>query len=98
MSSNLALSIAAALVLCAGVARAEQAPSGAADAAESGIPDSIGYGSRMFSLHSPSNEEIARAERCNPESVDNRDRTPVSSRPLSDADWLALEFGNPDVR
>lgn len=96
MSSKLALSIAAALVLSAGVVRAGPAPSDA-DAAESGIPDSIDYRSRTFSRHSPSNEEINKAETGNPESVDNRDRMPVSARPLSDADWMALELGNPDI-
>lgn len=97
MSSKLALSIAAALALSSGVVRAAPAPS-AADAAESGIPDSIDYRSRMVSPHSPSNEEINKAETCNPESVENRNRMPVSPRPLTDADWMALEFGNPDIR
>jgi hypothetical protein len=98
MFSKLVLSIGAALLLSAGVARAEPAPSGdAVDVTESGIPDSIDYRNRTFAGHSPSNEEIDAAEMGNPDSIDHHDRMPVSSKPISDAEWKALESGNPDA-
>lgn len=98
MLPKLALSIAAAFVLCAGVVRAEPAKSrNAPEAAEAGIPDSVANHARTFSGHSPSNMEINAAETGNPDSVDNRDRMPVSSKPISDSEWVALEFSNPEI-
>jgi hypothetical protein len=96
MFSKLSLSIRAAPLLSAfgGVARAAPVPANSDSAlAESGNPDSTEYSKRMFSPHSPTNDEINAAETGNPCSVDFR----YSNQPSSGSgDLAALETESPD--
>ena len=96
MFSKLTVSIGTALLLVAGVARA--APNDAEfSAAESFVPDSIDYPHRALDGRAPSNEEIEALDSGNPDSVLYRDRMSGQASAVTAADWLALEFGNPDV-
>jgi hypothetical protein len=98
MFSKLSLSIGAVLMLGAGVVRAAPSASDAEIyAAESGNPDSIDYANRMPAAHSPSNEEIEAGESGNPDSVGYGDRMIVPLDQISQADWLSLESGNPEL-
>jgi hypothetical protein len=101
MFSKLSLSISAALLVSAfgGVVRAAAESAGTDIAAgESGNPDSTEYSKRMFSRHSPSNDEINAAETGNPDSVDYREQSLPSTSRTEVSSWQSLEVGNSDFR
>jgi hypothetical protein len=63
-------------------------------AADMGNPDSVDYGNREISNHSPTNDEIDAAEMGNPDSVDYGNREISSHSPTND-EWQALGAENP---
>lgn len=92
MFAKLSFSLGAALMLCAGVARAAPAAAGPdIYAAESENPDSIDYRDRTAPRRSPSTEEIEAAESGNPDSVGYQHPMTVPVHGISQADSPAVE-------
>ena len=96
MFRKLSFSIAAALTLFAGIARA--APDAEFSLAESGIPDSVEFARRMPGTHSPSNEEVEALEALIPDSVQNANWKNIDVVHPGQPDWGAAEFASPEVR
>ena len=99
MLSKLSLSILTALALSAAAGRAANAASmwtnDQIDAAETGNPHSVDYGSRMTPSRPATNDEINAAEIGNPDSPDYASRPPLVPDGNANAEWQSSESANP---